>query len=663
MKRSVILIYSFIIIILAAATIVERLWGTPVASGYIYSAAWFHTLWGILSLCGLWIMYKVRMWRTARPAMLLHTSFVVILCGALITSLFATEKTIHLREGDSDSKSLPFTLTLKQFELKTYAGTGAPQDYVSHIQYKDGTESGSYSISMNNVFRHRGYRLYQTSYDDDCHGTLLTARHDPYGIAVTYTGYILLLVSMLWMLADRRGIFRRLLRECVAKGLLTIVMCLAFATANAAHNAPTPHAISQEKASALARKQVVYNGRIVPIRTLALDFCQKVTGRRSFGGLSAERFMLSVMLYPDDWKAVKMIKIEDEALRSALGIESSHGAMNNFFESNGNYRMRPLYLKHKGTDDPMERAILKVDERCSLIVMLISGELVSAVPPEAERPSEFAVNAELLYDAAPWSLILFIASFVIAVVSIVLLFVRHPAILSVTLNALTATLFLLLTCLYILRWIIQEHIPLSNGYETMLFIALIASLFAALSAMRHIRHVGLLTVMALLVSAFALLVSHLSFMSPEMTPLMPVLQSPLLSAHVSTVMISYALFAILTLLSTCALIASSRRTDLTQKLTLVCQLLLYPAVFLLGIGIFLGAVWANVSWGTYWSWDPKETWALITFMVYAAPMHRASISSFQKARTYHIYIVCAFITVLATYFGVNYILGGMHSYA
>jgi len=105
-----------------------------------------------------------------------------------------------------------------------------------------------------------------------------------------------------------------------------------------------------------------------------------------------------------------------------------------------------------------------------------------------------------------------------------------------------------------------------------------------------------------------------------------------------------------------------RASDL-ERITAFSQLLLYPAVFLLTIGIFLGAVWANVSWGNYWSWDPKESWALITLMVYAVPLHKASVGAFRKPRFYHTYMVCAFLAVLITYFGVNFLLGGMHSYA
>ncbi|MBP5501831.1 MAG: cytochrome c biogenesis protein CcsA, partial [Bacteroidales bacterium] len=93
------------------------------------------------------------------------------------------------------------------------------------------------------------------------------------------------------------------------------------------------------------------------------------------------------------------------------------------------------------------------------------------------------------------------------------------------------------------------------------------------------------------------------------------------------------------------------------------RIMLYPAEILLGIGIFLGAVWANISWGRYWSWDPKETWALITFMIYAVGFHRISLKFLQNNRHQHLFFVLAFLTVLMTYFGVNYFLGGMHSYA
>jgi ABC-type transport system involved in cytochrome c biogenesis permease subunit len=169
-------------------------------------------------------------------------------------------------------------------------------------------------------------------------------------------------------------------------------------------------------------------------------------------------------------------------------------------------------------------------------------------------------------------------------------------------------------------------------------------------------------------------------MNPQITPLMPVLNSPILSSHVSIIMIAYALLAFLLFnglyclyllwqahrVGSASQIDDKKNHQLSQKiqqLTLLSRLLLYPAVFCLSIGIFLGAIWANVSWGNYWSWDPKETWALITFMVYAVVVHTQSLPVFRRPLAYHIYMVLAFLTILMTYFGVNYFLGGMHSYA
>ena len=167
-----------------------------------------------------------------------------------------------------------------------------------------------------------------------------------------------------------------------------------------------------------------------------------------------------------------------------------------------------------------------------------------------------------------------------------------------------------------------------------------------------------------LIASFCLLVSMLAGSNSQLTPLMPVLQSPLLSVHVMTVMCAYAIFALQVLLGVQAFVLiRQKKTAELERSTALSQLLLYPGVFLLAIGIFLGAVWANVSWGNYWSWDPKETWALITLMVYAVPLHKASFTIFRKPLYYHIYMTGAFLAVLITYFGVNYLLGGMHSYA
>jgi ABC-type transport system involved in cytochrome c biogenesis permease subunit len=162
-----------------------------------------------------------------------------------------------------------------------------------------------------------------------------------------------------------------------------------------------------------------------------------------------------------------------------------------------------------------------------------------------------------------------------------------------------------------------------------------------------------------LLSGFFLLVSHINQMDPAIGHIMPVLNSPLLSIHVSIIIIS---FALLSLTFICG-ITGLTLTSHDRELQALSRLFLYPAITTLGMGIFIGAIWANVSWGNYWTWDPKETWALITLLIYAIPLHTQSLPALQRPRTYQLMMVLSFLTIIMTYFGVNYFLSGMHSYA
>jgi ABC-type transport system involved in cytochrome c biogenesis permease subunit len=153
-------------------------------------------------------------------------------------------------------------------------------------------------------------------------------------------------------------------------------------------------------------------------------------------------------------------------------------------------------------------------------------------------------------------------------------------------------------------------------------------------------------------------VAGLWFYISQLNPMTPVLRSPMLAAHVSVIMAAYALFVFITITAAVGL-CSRRRCERLYRRN---SRLLYPAVFLLAAGIFLGAVWANISWGRYWGWDAKETWALITLLVYAIPLHKQSLAVFRTPVKFHRYCVLAFAAVAMTFFGVTYLLGGMHSY-
>ncbi len=153
------------------------------------------------------------------------------------------------------------------------------------------------------------------------------------------------------------------------------------------------------------------------------------------------------------------------------------------------------------------------------------------------------------------------------------------------------------------------------------------------------------------------------YVAPTAQPI-PVLRSPLLSFHIATIIFAYSLLLFPLL---CGIIAvllhfrQNRQSEILQLRTM-SHATLYPAVFLLASGIVIGAVWANLSWGRYWGWDPKETWALITLLVYSLPIHSASLRFLRRPLAFHIFCICAFLCVLMTYFGVNYLLGGIHSY-
>lgn len=240
------------------------------------------------------------------------------------------------------------------------------------------------------------------------------------------------------------------------------------------------------------------------------------------------------------------------------------------------------------------------------------------------------------------------------------LFYRRNLPISLSLVVLALS-FLALTVCLALRWIISGTIPMSNGYETMLLMAWMIMLVSFIVC----RRFRIILCFGFLMSGFFLLVSHISQMDPQITHIMPVLASPLLTLHVSIIMMAFALLALTFVCGLTALLLAVLKANRTAlaDLAVLSKLFLYPALTCLGFGIFIGAIWANVSWGTYWSWDPKETWALITFMVYAVAVHERSLRSLQRPLVYHIYVTLAFLTILMTYFGVNYFLGGMHSYA
>ena len=237
-------LFAIITVVLMAATVMEKLHGTAYAIENIYCADWMIALWGTGTLSAIVYLLQRKLHR--QPATLcLHIAFAVILAGALVTHTTGKQGQLHLRVGeysnlyalpDGETEKLPFSISLHGFEVIRYAGTEAPMDYVSDIVIYDSKRTEG-TISMNNIFRYRGYRLYQAGYDSDGKGTFLTVSYDPWGIGTTYTGYAILLIAMLLFFTQPDSRFRTALRKGKSVAMV-LLMLLATTTANAQQAAP-----------------------------------------------------------------------------------------------------------------------------------------------------------------------------------------------------------------------------------------------------------------------------------------------------------------------------------------------------------------------------------------------------------------------------------------
>lgn len=664
------MIVAAVVIVMAIATIVEKIHGTTFVSTKIYSTWWFSAIWGILAIASTARIITSGMQKTL-TVLTLHISFVVILAGALTTHLTSKKGYLHLRcgettrlyteqssNGDMRTATLPFSVTLNDFNIKNYEGTTTHSDYASHLTFSTDEGSVNETVSMNNIAVVEGYRFYQTSFDRDMKGSVLTVTYDPYGTGITYIGYGLLIVSSILVLILRTPRIKQLYRQLNGSRVLAIG-CLVLVAATSFAKTPV---VAREDAEKAERKLIVYNGRVCPLNTLAHDFCLKITGKTSYKGLSAEQLLLSLPMAPEEWSEKPLLKIKNKALKERLGIKTDLARIKDFYESDGRYKLDILLNEQMNKaedeqDKKLVRSIYDVDEQISLVNAAVTGELIESYKGN-NPPSETRISAEILYNQLPLTVV---GAFMIltGILIIVIAEIIRKKGFAVKLGILLIISAFQLA-VFLLRWYISGNIPLSNGYETMAFVSLSTSLLTLLAIwmLRKQTFVcNTVTIGGLMIAGLTLLVAHLSEMSPQITSLMPVLHSPWLTTHVSLIMISYSLFAFMAVIAGVDIVKKDARLDALNRL------MLYPAEIFLTIGIFLGAIWANQSWGTYWSWDPKEVWALISMLIYCVPLHVGSLPVMRKAKVHDIYLIIAFLSILMTYFGVNYLLGGMHSYA
>ena len=752
-KKIIFILYILVLVCMAAATIVEKSQGTDYAHAHYYGAWWFILIWAVLAALGAFYIIKRKV--KCASTLALHLSFIIILAGALLTHISAKRGMIHLRIGQPtdtymaqdeeqgmQEEKLPFSLCLQKFEAKMHDGTNAVADYSSKFTVIDGDDKSEGEVSMNNIYSHRSYRLYQSSYDEDGKGSVLAINADPYGIPVTYTGYALLFISLVWMLFDPKGGYRKLLKSpLLKKGALITALLLSMGNIQTLHaesatgnlqNAVLP----KETAEKFGELHILYNDRICPVQTFALDFCKKIYGARSYQGLTAEQVLSGWVFYGNTWANEPFIKIKSGEMKTAMNLPD-YASLNTFFNREmGGYTIGQYVQEYyNGQQDKFHQQAADIDGKIQIIMELREGISLKVLPytftknvkatkdhsfikagtttwfspvdklPQAvehqhalyiknvfsllngdvkagntSRVNEFFVKmkkyqevssgnslptatqykAERINNAFPFATILFMANLTLGFIALFYTIYRMTKkreikALNIALPILLGVSFFALTFGLALRWIISGNIPMSNGYESMLTVAWFVMLISILMQLR----IRIVMVFGFLISGFFLLVSHINQMDPAIGQMMPVLNSPLLSIHVSIIMMSYAL---LSLTFICGIMGICLRSH-GEELQALSRIFLYPALTTMGFGIFIGAIWANVSWGNYWSWDSKETWALITFMIYAVVVHTQSLPVFRKPLVYHIYITLAFMSIAMTYFGVNYFLTGMHSYA
>lgn len=747
--KTMLFVLFFLALGAAIATFLENDFGTAVARHYVYNAIWYEMLLSFGALNILLVLYKTQMIKHLAK-FTFHTAFILILIGSGLTRYLGVDGVMKIREGASSNVifsteknaeiTLPFAVYLKDFELERYYGSRAPSAYNSDVQVRDGNTTLDAHIYMNHTLTYKGYKFFQTFYDPDEKGTILSVTKDP-GVEVTYVGYALLFLGLILNLFDPKSRFRKLIAQ--VKSSTLIVAFLLFAQAPLFSHSEyvqtyldEHHSKSKEVSNAFGKLVVQSRmGRMKPFDTLSQEVLYKLSGKNSLYGMDAMQVSLGMLSHPSVWKNLPMIQTKTPRLREFIGIpkEQKLASFEDFFEGH-RYKLdaelqKALAMKpsQRGT---FENDLIKVDERLSIAFMLYQGVLFKIFPlpndanhtwlafeqmfaqlegVEAEKlqesstafigalferdyakaltyiatflefqtkygadimPSSAHINVEILFNKLMvferLTLVYVLFGLVLLVVAFVRVFApqKFPTKIDKALFFIVASLFVVHTCGLALRWYVSDHAPLSDTYESIVYIAWSCLLFCMLFLRRSLFALSGSVMMA----GIFMFVAHLGHIDPEITNLVPVLKSFWLSVHVSIITASYGFLALGCALGFFTLllfsVKPSNHTIATIKhINAINEITLILGLSLLVIGNFLGGVWANESWGRYWGWDPKETWAYISIIVYTIILHIRLIPKLYSHYLFAVLSLLGFASILMTYFGVNFYLAGMHSYA
>ena len=656
---------------------------------------------------------------------------------------------------------LPFAIQLNDFIAERYPGTEKSySSFKSKVTVK-GDETFDYDIYMNHILDYEGFRFFQSSFNPDERGTILSVNHDWWGTWITYVGYMLLYLSMIGIFFLGKTRFKDLSKSLkkIQKQKVSLTLFMLFGSLVTFAQSPS-HTQTQaidfdsiiqadaisvshaEKFGALVIQDA--GGRMKPANTFSSELLRKVSKYDTYGELNSDQVLLSIMNNPAIWYNVPIIYLKrgNDSIRKITGVgpKDKYAPLIAFFDQQGNYKIATQLEQayRTGVPNQFQKDFIEADKRVNLLYAALEGKVMRMFPipddpnnkwvsyPElataafkgkdslyvhnilplyfqslrvaqsdgdykqAESllesvagfqqrfggevmPSEDKIKAEILYNRYDifkklfsWYLYVGTLFFIVLLLQI---FYNNKLIENSirVFKALIFFLFLLHTGGLIARAFISGHAPWSDAYESMIYVAWATQFFGLIFGKRS----SLTLAATAFVSAMILMIAHWNWMDPSIANLVPVLDSYWLMIHVAVIVGSYGPFALGMIIGVVALLLmlftnSSNKQKLKlniKELTIINELAITVGLIMLTIGNFLGGMWANESWGRYWGWDPKETWALISIMVYAFVIHMRIIPGLQGKWIFNLMSVVAFGSIMMTYFGVNFYLVGLHSYA
>ncbi len=653
-------------------------------------------------------------------------------------------KQINLSWG-SKIIELPFSVKLVDFQLERYPGSMAPSSYASEVVLIDKEQNINmpFRIYMNHTLDHRSFKFFQSSYDMDEMGTILTVNNDP-GKLPTYLGYILLTLGFIMNFFGKKSRFLQL-KNFLRKTNLSIIIpliLLSFATVSKADIVQDIQQFRENsfKHSVTFGELLVQDhmGRIKPINSLSKDILNKIAGKSSLYGLTSEQVVLGMIANPRLWQQVRMIQVSTPMAKKLLRMTDNEKYIS-FLEAfdNEGYLLadsindanrKPPAMRNK-----FDKDVIAIDEKLNIAYMTFSGSLLKFIPKpndpnqkwfdpqsamqsnwisqdlvttlgnylqglqkgiqqndwnDADKalnkikeyqnqygkdiiPSNTRIQMEIIFNElgifpklVPFYILLGI---ILLAYGLVIVFTqKEKPLVNKFLISLLSLGFIVHTIGMGIRWYIADHAPWSDTYESLVYIGW-SSAFAGIIFFR--KSILALAATSMLAGIF-MFVAHLNFINPQITTLVPVLKSYWLTIHVSVITASYGFLGLGALLGFLAMFLmifrDPKRSHLDlqiRQITAINELALIIGLAMLTIGNFLGGVWANESWGRYWGWDPKETWAFISIVVYVIVTHLRFIPGFNTVYTFAFASTVAFSSILMTYFGVNFYLSGLHSYA